>query len=46
MGVCRVAESEGRAICFGDLILALCAPPLIGGVVCFSLSDDKHLEVA
>ena len=24
MGVCRVAESEGRAICFGDLILADC----------------------
>ena len=24
MGVCRVAESEGRAICFGDLVPADC----------------------
>ncbi len=24
MGVCRLAESEGRAICFGDLIPANC----------------------
>jgi hypothetical protein len=24
VGVCQVAESEGRAICFGDLILANC----------------------
>jgi hypothetical protein len=24
VGVCRVAESEGRAICFGDLISADC----------------------
>ena len=32
VGVCRVAESEGRPICFGDLILADC-------VLCRLLED-------